>query len=1065
MSAVEKRILTGVMVLVLAAVTVPARGQGPVNDEDNEANQVFDPALYEGMKYRMVGPYRGGRVTAVAGVPSDPHTFFMGATGGGVWRTNNAGQSWENVSDEHFHVGSIGAIAVADSDPNVIYVGTGSACPRGNVSVGNGIYKSTDAGKSWTHIGLPDAGQIGRVRVHPQNPDLVYVAALGHIFGRNEERGVFRSKDGGTTWEKVLYVSETTGAVDLTINPKNPRELYAAMWRAERKPWTFIDGGEAGGLYHSTDSGDSWEKVEGGLPEGLVGRIAVSISPANPDRVFALVTALDDEGGLYRTDDGGESWDRITGERKLRSRAWYYTHIVADPADENTVYVMNRRFWKSVDGGKNFEQMSTPHGDNHDLWIHPTQTDIMVEANDGGATVTLDGGRTWSSLHNQPTAEFYRVIVDEGFPYRLYGAQQDNSTISVPSWTSGGISPEQHWLSVAGGESGHIAITPGTSELSYAGNFIGRIDRYDRRTGGRRNVILYPQLADGIAPRDLRYRFQWNAPILISPHDPVTVYHASNYVHRTRDGGMSWQTISPDLTTNDATKQEIPGGPLQHDHTGVEVYTTIFAFQESPHTPGVLWAGSDDGLVHLSRDSGESWSNITPDDMPTGGTVNTIEVSPHQAGRAFIAVFKYREDDFTPYVFRTDDHGESWARLTDGANGLPDGYPVRIVREDPDRRGLLYAGTEFGMFVSFDDGRHWQTLQLELPVVPITDLVVHDQDLVVATQGRSFWVLDDLTPLHQLTEELATEAQILFRPRDAYRVAAGRSRGSTGPENRPAGAGITFYLAEEPEQEVSLEILDAAGEVLREFIPKPEDGDDDEDADQDDAEAELEIESGLNRFTWDLRDRGPKLMDEAVMSISRAGGAWVAPGTYRVRFTVGDWSDTKTFEVRKDPRRTDVTQADLAEGLRVTLEVRDALTETHDAVRTMRSVRAQLKDVVSRARQAGIEDELPEASQAIQDELTEIEEALIQVKNEASDDPINFPPKLDNQLAYLYDHVNDAYGRPTQGSYERLADLRAELTPYLEQLGRVLDEGLGRFNALLMSKGGAAVMVPTRPVP
>ena len=647
---------------------------GFVSATENEAdatNVVYDPNLYGALEYRLVGPYRGGRVTAVTGVPSRPSTFYMGTTGGGVWETHDAGETWENISDGFLGVASIGAIDVSLSDPNVIYVGTGSACPRGNISVGDGVYKSTDAGKTWTHVGLREAGQIGRVRIHPSNPDLVYVATLGHIFGPNPERGVFRSKDGGKSWEKVLFISEETGAVDLSMNPTNPRQLYATMWRAERKPWTLIDGAEEGGLYKSTDGGDEWEKLAGGLPEGLIGRIGVSVSPENPARVWALVTARDDNGGVYRSDDDGETWKQINKDRRLQARGWYYSHIYAHPRDENTVYIMNGGYYKSIDGGKTFAPIRVPHGDNHDMWINPKHPKIMVQANDGGANVSLDDTKSWSTQFNQPTAEFYRVTVDNRFPYRVYGAQQDNSTISVPSRNAGGVTPKQYWYDVAGGESGHIAVSGENPDLSYAGNYIGRIDRYDHRTGDRRNVIIYPQLADGVPPKDLKYRFQWNAPIVFSPHDSEVVYHTSNYVHRTRDRGMSWETISPDLTRNDPTKQELPGGPLQHDDSGVEVYDTIFAFVESPHTPGVLWAGTDDGLVHISRDNGENWTNITPAGMPEWGTVNTLEVSPHQAGRAFIAVYKYRWDDFSPYIFRTEDYGASWKRLTDGRNGIP----------------------------------------------------------------------------------------------------------------------------------------------------------------------------------------------------------------------------------------------------------------------------------------------------------------------------------------------------------------------------------------------------------
>ena len=1065
----SRHITLSVITLFLVGVGVGARAAVPVSEDDKrDENVVYDETLYKEMKYRSIGPTRGGRSTTVTGVANAPFTFYMGASGGGVWKTENAGQSWENISDDTFAVGSIGAIAVAPSDPNVVYVGTGSACPRGNVSVGKGIYKSTDAGRSFEHIGLTEAGQIGRIRIHPSDADLVYVAATGHIFGPNEERGVFRSRDGGESWDKVLFVSEQTGAVDLSMNPKNPRQVYAAMWRVERKPWTLVDGGEESGLYLSVDGGDEWKKLEGGLPDGEVGRIGVSVSPANPDRVYALVTAKDDAGGIYRTENGGEKWTRVTGNRELRARGWYYSHVEADPKDENTLYVMNTRFYKSIDGGKSFERIRTPHGDNHDLWINPDDPKIMVEANDGGGSVTLDGGKNWSTLNNQPTAEFYRVIVDEAFPYRLYGAQQDNSTISVPSWRDGGLTPFEHWRSVAGGESGHIAVTPGNSELTYAGNYIGQIDRFDRSTGERQNVIIYPQLADGVAPKDLAYRFQWNAPILISPHDPAIVYHTSNFVHRTMDGGINWETISPDLTSNDVEKQEFPGGPVQHDHSGVEVYGTVFAFEESPHSPGMLWAGTDDGRIHRSMDAGKSWADITPDGMPVDGTVNLIDVSAHQPGRAFSSVFRYRMDDFRPYVFRTDDYGESWTLLTSGDNGIPRDHPVRVVREDPDRMGLLYAGTEFGVFVSFDDGAHWQSLQLNLPHVPVTDLRVHEKDLVIATQGRSFWILDDLTPLHQLSDELSNQKVALFAPRAAYRVSRRGLDRQDQPWNPGAGALIRYYLDEAPEEgiNVSLEVLDRAGETVRRFLRKPADDDDDEkpEPDPDDTEERvLEPKAGLNRFVWDLLYQKPHLLKDSHMSISYTGGFWAKPGRYRVRLTVGETVQSEELEVLKDPRLTEVSEADLEEAFRLTLAVRDKLNETHDAIRTLRDVRVQLDDVVKRSKKAGIEAELETSAKAIKDQLTEIEEDLIQVKNETGQDPLNFPPKLDNQLAYLFGHVNSAYGRPTAGSYQRFEDLKKEADPYLERFRRIVDEQLPQFNAAVVDAGGAPVMVPKGP--
>jgi photosystem II stability/assembly factor-like uncharacterized protein len=1051
-----------------------------------DPNVVHDPSLFSALEYRTIGPYRGGRVTAVTGIADRPFTFFMGSTGGGVWKTVDAGETWENVSDGDFDVGSIGAIDVADSDASVIYVGTGSAGIRGNVSIGRGVYRSYDGGKSWEHVGLREAGAINRVVVHPEEPELVYVAALGNPFGKNEERGVFRTRDGGESWEKVLFVADSVGAIDLAMNPANPRVLYAGMWRAERKPWTLVDASEDGGVFKTTDGGDTWEKLAGGLPEGLTGKIGLAVSPANPDRVWALVNAHDPEGGVYRSDDAGATWERVNRDHKLRQRHWYYSHIDAHPTDENTVFVQNTRFYRSIDGGGEFDQIDVHHGDVHDLWINPTDPDIMIVSNDGGAQVSLTGGGSWSTLLNQPTAEFYRVTVDDQFPYRVYGAQQDNSTITVPSWSPGGITPTQEWYSVAGAESGHIAVTPGNPDLVYAGNYLGRIDRYDHRTRSARNVIAYPQMQDGTAPKELKYRFQWNAPIVISPHDPETVYHTSNYVHRTRDGGMTWETISPDLTTNDTTQQELPGGPLQHDHTGVEVYNTVFAFAESPHTAGVLWAGSDDGLIHLSQDAGASWTNVSPADMPDQGTVNAIELSPHAEGRAYVSVYNYRMDDWRPFVFRTNDFGATWTLLTDGRNGIAVDTPVRVVREDPEREGLLYAGTEFGMFVSFDDGAHWQSLQLKLPRTPITDLRVYRDDLVVATQGRSFWILDDLTPLHDLGTWTAGESPHLLSPRHAYRASmSGRYRGDRAPEAPPQGATIHYHLNEAPEGELTVEILDGEGRVLRTYTGAAEDEEDEEDEDEDEDEDENEKEpdktefierkdrapqkAGLNRLVWDLKAPGPRTLQGSVMSLGYTGGAWIPPGTYQVRLSVDGWSDTRELEVRADPRLS-VSQEDLDEQYRVTLQARDMVTASHEAIRAIRLARGQLTSAVVRV-QAGdhgdeVEKRVREAADSAAAHLTVVEERLIQTKNESGQDPINFPPRLDNQLVYLYGHVNAAYGPPTQGAMERLTDLRGELDARLTELEALLSTELADFNRLLEEAGVQSVVVPTgrRPV-
>ena len=1055
------------VLLPLVISTAPAAAQGPVERAAVPDGFPVPAEVLEGFDFRMVGPARGGRVTTVTGVPGQPHVFYMGSTGGGVWKTENAGVSWTNLSDEDFAVGSIGAVAVAPSDPNVIYVGTGSACPRGNISVGNGVYRSTDGGRSWIHVGLEAAGLIGRIVVDPDDPGRAFAAVLGQIFGRSPERGVYLTEDGGRTWTPVLQLSDATGAVELAMNPANPRELFAAMWQAERKPWTLIDGGAEGGLYRTRDGGASWELLKGGLPEASedapVGRIGVSIAASDPRRVYALVTAAGERGGLYLSDDGGDTWTRVNGDRRLRARGWYYSHVVADPGDPDTVYVLNAPFLKSVDAGKSFEAVRVPHGDNHDLWINPNDSRIMVEANDGGATVTLDGGANWSQVHNQPTAEFYRLTVDEEFPRRLYGAQQDNSTISVPAWTDGGLSPEAHWWDVAGGESGHIAVTPGRPELTYAGNYIGQIDRQDRAEAGARNVIVYPEMADGVAPRDLNYRFQWNAPIVVSRHDPEVVFHTSNYVHRTTDGGLSWATVSPDLTVGDPEKGALPGGPVQHDHTGVEVYGTVFALGESPRVPGVLWAGTDDGLVHLTRDGGESWTEVTPPEMPPGGTVNSLDVSAHHDGGVLLAVQRYRENDFEPYVFRTTDFGATWVRLgTSG--GLPAGHPVRVVREDPANEHVLYLGTEFGLFLSLDGGARFVPFG-DLPATPITDLQVAGDELLVATQGRSFWVLDDLTPVRALAGR-AWDAPALLPAGGTVRLATGGTRpfrGPGAPENRSAGALLHYFLPEDLGEGVELRITvrDANGAVVREFARKPAPGEEpDESAEErPDPDAVLESEAGLHRLAWDLKYRRPELLKGAVMSISYTGGAFVLSGAYGASLSfrkdggeeVG--GEPVRFAVRKDPR-VRATDDDLRQQHDLVRQVQALLERVHERIGAIRDARDQLTAVEERARKADRwTEELEEQAETLRKGLTEVEEELIQTKNESSQDPINFPPKLDNQLAYLYGHIAQNYGRPTGGSFERFRDLEEEAKPTLERVASLLGPDLAALNRALEAAG------------
>jgi photosystem II stability/assembly factor-like uncharacterized protein len=1038
------------------------------------------------MKYRMVGPFRGGRVTAVTGIAEQPHTFFFGGTGGGVWKTDDAGHHWTPIADEYLTAGAVGAIDVADSDANVIYVGTGSACIRGNVSVGRGLWKTTDGGDTWTFIGLPESGAVGSLVVHPHDPDLVYVAALGHPFGKNPERGVYRSPDGGTTWEHVLFLNDSTGAVSLTMDPRNPRVLYAGMWRAERKPWTLISGGSEGGVYKSSDGGDTWVKLAGGLPEGIVGKVTVSVSRANPDRVWAMVEA-EPGNGLWRSDDAGATWRFLTGESNLTGRAFYYHHVIADPGDENTVWVLNTRLYRSVDGGETFELVPVHHGDVHDLWINPLNSDYFVVGDDGGAEVSLNGGRTLSGVYNQPTAELYDVMVDNGHPYRLYGSQQDNTTISVPAYRKGNnLRPQEDWQYAAGCEVGPIAFDPDDPDVIWGGCYGGVINRMVVSRDTRRNVNLYPS-NQNLAPSALRYRFQWVAPIVMDPLDPSTVYHASQYVHRTTDGGMSWETISPDLTTNTPEHQEFPGGPIHADHTGVEVFNTVFSLVPSPHWDGAIWVGSDDGRVHLTRDGGASWADITPPEMPRFGTVNRIEVSPHEPARAFLAVHRYRMDDWRPYVFRTADYGGSWELLTDGANGIPPDHWVRVVREDDAVPGLLYAGTEFGLFVSFDDGARWQALQMNLPVTPITDLKVHRDDLVVATQGRSFWILDDLTPLRVLArafggesggsgpvgrapagtgaEGAAAEAPpvLLFPPRA---VARGRAEPPMSevdlvlPDPLPQGALLSYAVRGEV-QGLNLEVRDAEDRLAarwglpgREGAGRREAGGEARAASRDGA---LSTAPGFHRVAWPLR----YLED---------GGVKAPPGEYQVRLSWEGGSEVKTLQVLANPLDPSVTQADYDEQFRVSMDVHRASQEVRNAVRRIRDVREQAHAILARARSAGADvGTLPEIADALEARLRPFEADLTSVDDPTVPTGVQRPEGggLDQEYRALFYHLNSGggygagstEGRPTAGALEKKRDLDRIWGDLKIRLDEVLEGEVATFNEEVNRLGLSGILV------
>jgi photosystem II stability/assembly factor-like uncharacterized protein len=1024
-----------------------------------DPNTIVDARLLSALQYRSLGFSRGGRSTAVAGVASQPLVYYFGATGGGVWKTVDAGITWLNVSDGFFETGSIGAIAVAPSDPNVIYVGTGSAAPRGNVIAGVGMYKSTDAGRTWRHVGLRRAGQISKVRVHPTDHNLVYAAVLGNLFGPSEERGVFRSRDGGGTWEKVFYVNERTGASSLSMDATNPRVLYAGMWTAIRQPWTITSGSKEAGVFKSTDGGDTWTRLAGGLPnEVRIGKTAVAVSPARPDRVWALIEADNDRGGLYRSDDAGRSWQRVNSQRMLLQRAWYYIHLHADPVDPERVYAQNTGFYRSTDGGRTFTSIRVPHGDNHDLWINPNDNDVMIESNDGGVNVSMNGGQSWSTQMNQPTAEIYRVTVDTRFPYRVYGAQQDNTTASLSSFPPPsflGLTQGAAFEAVGGCESGHIAVDPRRPNIVYAGCYGGEIERTDTDTGISENVRTYPELQTGQRAADMKYRFQWNAPIHISPHSPDTVYHTSQYVHRTTDAGHSWEIISPDLTRNDKEKQDYSGGEgITKDNTGVEVYGTVFALTESPIEAGLLWAGSDDGLVHVSRDAGKSWQKVTPADLPEWGTVNAIDASPHGQGRAFIAVHKYRENDFSPYVFRTNDYGRSWQKLTDGRNGIPATHPVRVVREDPDRKGLLYAGTEFGLFVSFDEGAHWQSLQLNLPVTPVTDIKVHQKDLVISTNGRAFWVLDDVSPLHEMTDRVAKSAAHLFTPRTAFRSGT-------------RGASIYYSLAEAPREPIRIEILDAKGAAVASYSSRPAQGPElPPGVPAEFAEffrgPRVTANAGLNVFTWNMRH-------DALFTIPRGaviwggfgggqGGPKVVPGAYQVKVTADGWSATKTFEVKPDPRAS-ATPADYEEQITLARRVAARIGALYENLGTLREAKRQSAELGDRIQKAGLGDEIAKAARALADKLTKIEGELTQLQGEGGQDALNFPGRLDNQFIELYGKVTSDDRKPNKGMAERLADINPQLDSLLGQLQETLLTEVSAFNELVRKKNVEPVIV------
>lgn len=983
----------------------------------------FDPAQFTAMRWRNIGPYRGGRVAAVAGVSDKPLVYYFGATGGGVWKTEDAGLNWSNVSDGDFNSGSIGAIEVAESDSNVVYVGTGEPCVRSNFAEGDGVYKSVDGGQTWAHAGLAETKQIGRIRVHPKNPDLVYVAALGNVFGPSKERGVFRSKDGGKTWQNVLFIDDTTGAADIDMDPSNPRVLYAGFWHVRRKPWGMYSGGEAGGLYKSTDGGDTWTELTNGLPKGVRGRIGVTISPANPSRVWAIVEAKD--GGMFRSDDAGKSWMKVNDEARIRDRPWYYSHIYADPRNADTVYVLALQIYKSIDGGRTYSVVRSPHGDHHDLWIDPNNPARMINSNDGGTNITMNGGVSWTTQDNQPTAQFYHVITDNQFPYRVYGSQQDNSSVSIAHRSGGGRGgePLNDFYAVGGGEAGYIAPDPRDGNIVYAGSYYGLLTRYDHRTGQTQNISVWPESPGGRAAGDVKYRFQWTFPIVISPHDPTTIYAGGNVLFKSNDEGRSWTPISPDLTRNDKSTLGPSGGPLTGDNSSADFYGTIFTVAESPRSKGVIWTGSDDGLVYVTDDAGKNWRNVTPNALGDFARIHMIEASPHDAAVAYVAASRYQSDDRKPYIFKTTDAGKNWTLLV---SGIPEGSFVRVVREDPARKGLLYAGTERGAFVSFDGGESWQSLQFNLPRVPITDLTVKDGDLVASTQGRAFWILDDVSPLRQSSDRTLTSTT-LFKPRETYRT-------------RNARAIIYYYLPAGNRGPVSLEFLDGAGKTITSI-------------------KNVASRPGLNRYEWDMRypQSSPPPTGTVIFGGDLSGPVAV-PGKYQVRLTAGGAPLTETFEIRKDPRLS-TTGQDFQKQFDLLINLRDKLTAAHDAARDILRIRDEVKIVLDRAAAIGATPEVSTAAGLLDEKLGGILDELVQMKHRFGNDVLSYPSKLNALLASLSSVVESADAAPTVQSYDVYKVLSSQLDAQLSNLGQVIQKDIPALNDLVRQRGIPAVVI------
>ncbi len=1038
--------------MILACLGLALASSMPSAEASDERN------FFDGVEARNVGPFRGGRATVSVGVRQDPHVYYMGTTGG-VWKTENAGASWHPISDEDFGTAAVGAIAVAPSDPNVIVVGMGES-PFRNIasSQGDGVYKSTDAGKNWTRIGFEDLRQTGEIRIHPTDPDTIWVAAQGNAYAETDTGGVYKTTDGGTTWRRVLVPeNKTTGAVDLAVDPSNPRTLYAALWDNLREPWALRSGGPGSGIWRSTDGGESWERMTEGLPEGM-GKIGVAVSPAKAGRAWAIVEAEGDEGGLYRTDDGGDSWTQVNSQRVLIARSWYYMHIFADPNDENTVYVLNAPFMKSIDGGKTFARVETPHGDNHYLWINPDNSNWMINANDGGANVSFDGGRSWSRQDNQPTAQFYRVNTDSEFEYRIYGGQQDNSTVAIKSRSRDGRIGRDDWEVHGGCESAYVAVDPDNPRYTYAGCYLGIIDEFDTQTRTTRSVKAYEEAGLGVEAKDSKYRFNWNAPTHVSMHDPNVIYHGANVLLKSEDRGFNWVEASPDLTRDEKDKQGKGAGPYTNEN--IEQYNTIFAFAESPHDADTLWVGTDDGLVHITRDGGKTWKDVTPRGVGRG-LINSIAISPHTPGTAYLVAMKYKSGDNRPYVWRSTNFGRSWSSLTDG---LPDDHFVRVVREDPKRAGLLFAGMERGLFVSFNGGDNWESLQTNLPVVPITDLMVRRNDLVIATQGRAFWVMDDIAPLRQFDAKQKNAPVHLYEPSLAYRMTptnGSNGGGASSAPSAPAGAVIYYSLADEAKLDgdeadtLTIEILAANGSIIRTLTTDADKG---IEGGGGPASYAIPAQKGINRAVWDLRtDPVTKLDYDVVFGAGEEkaiAGYHVAPGDYTVRLRYADVTQEHTVRVIWDPINT-YDAAKINEQQTFLTETFDMIDALYRRIASLQSVQKQIELRKSIAEEAD-DKAVSEAAAELLESLGDWQKSVTTPERETFQDVINFAPKIDGFLVNVYQQADLAVLGLTRGQRDRLDDLRPQWRQALNEWEKLMSEELPTFNRI----AGPAVAVP-----